>query len=99
MNMDAVSTSSDFPEGTITFLFTDIAGSTHLLQRLQDHYAQVLADQRHILRTAFEKRGGREVDTQGDAFFVAFPRATDAVNAAVDIQRAFCNTRISSTSW
>jgi ABC-type oligopeptide transport system substrate-binding subunit/class 3 adenylate cyclase/ABC-type transporter Mla MlaB component len=79
---------TDFPEGTVTFLFTDIEGSTELLKQLRDQYARLLADQREILRATFDKWGGREVDTQGDAFFVAFPRATDAVNAAVDIQRA-----------
>jgi oligopeptide transport system substrate-binding protein len=78
---------AEVPEGTVTFLFTDIEGSTKLLKRLRDEYKRLLAEQREILRTASEKWGGREVDTQGDAFFVAFPRATDAVNAAVDIQR------------
>jgi ABC-type oligopeptide transport system substrate-binding subunit/class 3 adenylate cyclase len=79
---------TDLPEGTVTFLFTDIEGSTELLKQLRDRYATLLADQREILRASFEKWGGREVDTQGDAFFVAFPRATDAVNAVVEIQRA-----------
>jgi len=78
----------DFPEGTVTFLFTDIEGSTQLLSRLRDQYAILLADQRNILREAFTKWNGSEIDTQGDAFFVAFPRATDAVSAVVDIQRA-----------
>jgi class 3 adenylate cyclase len=78
----------DLPEGTVTFLFTDIEGSTQLLDRLRDQYATLLADQRHILRQAFAKWNGSEVDTQGDAFFVAFPRATEAVSAVVDIQRA-----------
>ncbi|TFH36087.1 MAG: tetratricopeptide repeat protein [Anaerolineales bacterium] len=78
----------ELPEGTVTFLFTDIEGSTELLQRLKDQYAKLLADQREILRAILEKWGGREVDTQGDAFFVAFPRASDAVNAAADAQRA-----------
>ena len=75
------------PEGTVTFLFTDIEGSTQLLQRLQDQYAQVLESQRVILRTAFEKWGGREVDAQGDSFFVAFPSALDAIHAAAEIQK------------
>jgi predicted ATPase/class 3 adenylate cyclase len=78
----------DLPEGTVTFLFTDIEGSTELLKQLRDQYKVLLGEHRDILRAAFEKWGGREVDTQGDAFFVAFPRATDAVNAAADIQRA-----------
>jgi ABC-type oligopeptide transport system substrate-binding subunit/class 3 adenylate cyclase len=77
----------DLPEGTVTFLFTDIEGSTQLLDRLRDQYATLLADQRSILRSAFAKWNGSEIDTQGDAFFVAFPRATEAVSAVVDIQR------------
>ncbi len=76
------------PSGTVTLLFTDIEGSTRLLQQLGDRYASVLAESRHLLRTAFQEWGGHEVDTQGDAFFVAFARATDAVLAAVDAQRA-----------
>jgi len=78
---------TDLPEGTVTFLFTDIEGSTELLKQLRDQYKMLLAEHRDILRTAFSQWGGREVDTQGDAFFVAFPRATDAVNAVVEIQR------------
>jgi len=77
----------DLPEGTVTFLFTDIEGSTQLLQRLRDQYAILLADQRRLLRQAFAHWEGHEVDTQGDAFFVAFPRATQAVAAAVEAQR------------
>ena len=80
---------SAIPEGTVTFFFTDIEASTLLLQQLgADRYGQVLVDQRAILRVAFEKHSGSEIDTQGDAFFVAFPRATQAVTAAVEIQRA-----------
>jgi len=60
-------------DGTVTFLFTDIEGSTRLLKQLVDRYRTVLADQRRILRAAAEERGGREIDTQGDSFFVAFP--------------------------
>ncbi len=77
----------DLPTGTITLLFTDIEGSTHLLRQLGDRYAEVLAECRHLLRCAFHEYHGHEVDTQGDAFFVAFTRATDAVAAAVDAQR------------
>src|SRR5215211_1789665 len=76
------------PSGTVTLLFTDIAGSTQLLRRLGDAYADVLAAHQRLLREAFAAHGGREVDTQGDAFFVAFPRAVDAVQAAVAAQRA-----------
>jgi WD40 repeat protein/class 3 adenylate cyclase len=78
----------DLPEGTVTFLFTDIEGSTRLLQQLQEGYAVLLADQRRLLREAFAAWQGREVDTQGDAFFVAFSRATQAVCAAAQAQRA-----------
>ena len=78
----------DLPTGTVTLLFTDIEGSTRLLQQLGEHYAHVLADFRRLLRAAFVLYNGHEVDTQGDAFFVAFARATDAASAAVTIQRA-----------
>jgi RimJ/RimL family protein N-acetyltransferase/class 3 adenylate cyclase len=77
-----------FPGGTVTFLFTDIEGSTRLLQELGDEYGEVVADHRRILRDIFQKAGGHEVDTQGDAFFYSFTRARDAVGAAVDGQRA-----------
>ena len=77
------------PTGTVTLLFTDIEGSTNLLQRLGgEQYAVVLAEQRELLRHVFHAFDGHEVDTQGDAFFVAFARATDAVSAAVAAQRA-----------
>ena len=77
------------PTGTVTFLFTDIEGSTDLLQRLGDRrYAQVLEEHRRLLREAFAKGNGQEIDTQGDAFLVAFPRARDAVAAAVAAQQS-----------
>src|SRR5947208_8462766 len=78
----------DLPMATITLLFTDIEGSTLLLQQLGERYADILATCRQLLRTAFQQWNGVEVDTQGDAFFVAFARASDAVSAVVDIQRA-----------
>jgi len=78
----------DLPTGTVTLLFTDVEGSTHLLQQLGDRYADMLSVCRHPLRRAFDDSGGKVVDTQGDAFFVAFARATDAVSAAVAAQRA-----------
>src|SRR5258707_13215428 len=78
----------NLPMGTITLLFTDIEGSTQLLQRLSDEYADVLTQCRHLLRTAFYQWNGREVDTQGDAFFVVFTRATDAISAGLTAQRA-----------
>ena len=76
------------PTGTVTFLFTDIEGSTKLLRDLGDHYAKVLADHRSALRAALAQHGGVEVDTQGDAFFVAFARPSDAVAAAASAQRS-----------
>ena len=79
---------SELPTGTVTFLFTDIEGSTRLLHELGDAYADALADHRRVLREAFARHGGFEVDTQGDAFFIAFARARDAVGAAASAQRA-----------
>jgi predicted ATPase/class 3 adenylate cyclase len=73
----------DLPTGTVTFLFTDIEGSTRLLHSLgADAYSEALAEHRRILRAAFVAHGGVEVDTQGDAFFVAFPTASGAADAA-----------------
>ena len=69
-------------------LFTDIEGSTRLLKQLGDRYGELLSDQRRLLRGAFADHAGREMDTQGDAFFYAFARARNAVEAAVDAQRA-----------
>src|SRR5437764_9324765 len=79
---------AELPSGTVTLLFTDIEGSTRLLQRLGERYAEVLAAHHRLLREAFAAHGGREVDAQGDAFFVAFPRALEAVRAATAAQRA-----------
>jgi predicted ATPase/class 3 adenylate cyclase len=73
---------SDLPAGTVTFLFTDVEGSTKLLHELgPEGYAQALAEHRRIVRDAFAAEGGVEVDTQGDAFFVAFPTAPGALAA------------------
>jgi predicted ATPase/class 3 adenylate cyclase len=75
----------DLPSGTVTFLFTDVEGSTKLLHELgADEYAQALAEHRRVLREAFGAHGGVEVDTQGDAFFVAFPTAPGALEAAAE---------------
>jgi predicted ATPase len=79
-------TVSNLPTGTVTFLFTDIEGSTRLLHELGDRYADALAEHRRVLREAFARHGGLEVDTQGDAFFVAFGRASDALAAAREAQ-------------
>ena len=79
---------AELPSGTVTFLFTDIEGSTRLLKRSGgDRYAELLDEHQRILRAAFAAHGGQEVDTQGDSFFVAFRTAKDAVAAAVDAQR------------
>jgi YVTN family beta-propeller protein len=77
----------ELPSGTVTFLFTDIEGSTSLVKRIGGAYSEVLAEHQRILREAFAAHGGHEVDTQGDSFFIAFRRAKDAVSAAVDAQR------------
>ena len=75
----------DLPSGIVTFLFTDVEGSTKLLRELGSvGYAEALAEHRRILRQAFDTHGGVEVDTQGDAFFVAFPTASGAIEAAAD---------------
>ena len=76
------------PGGTVTFLFTDVEGSTRLLQQLGDSYGDVVRDHRKLLREHLGDKGGTEVDTQGDAFFYSFPRARDAVAGAVAAQRA-----------
>jgi DNA-binding SARP family transcriptional activator/class 3 adenylate cyclase len=76
------------PSGTVTFLFTDIEGSTRLVRALRDRYGELIERHRSILRGVFAAHGGREVDTQGDSFFVAFARARDAAAAAIDAQRA-----------
>jgi hypothetical protein len=78
----------ELPTGTVTFLFTDIEGSTRLLHELGDAYADALAEHRRLLREAFTHHGGAEVDTQGDAFFIAFAKATDALAAAREAQAA-----------
>ena len=80
---------SDLPSGTVTFLFTDIEGSTRLLHQMgAADYAEVLMRHRRLLRAAFTRRGGVEVGTEGDSFFVVFPTASGAVAAAEDAQAA-----------
>ena len=77
----------DLPAGTVTFLFTDIEGSTRLLHELgAERYAEKLAAHRRILRRAFSAHGGMEIDTQGDAFFVAFAEPRAGVAAAREAQ-------------
>ena len=82
------------PSGTVTFLFTDIEGSTVLLRQLRDAYGDVLATHGRLLGQAFESAGGQEIDTQGDSFFVAFSSPKDAVHAAVAAQRS-----LAEESW
>ena len=83
-----VTVRNDLPSGTVTFLFTDVEGSTRLLHRLgAEAYATALAEQRRILRAAVGAHGGVEVDAQGDGFFLAFPTAPGALAAAAEGQR------------
>jgi class 3 adenylate cyclase len=82
----------DLPAGTVTFLFTDIEGSTRLLKQVGPGlYAEALAEHRRVLRDTFAAHGGVEVDTQGDAFFVAFPTAAGAAASARVGQRALAS--------
>jgi class 3 adenylate cyclase len=76
------------PSGTVTFVFSDVEGSTALLKQLGERFDDVLSAHRRLMRERFVEHGGVEIDTQGDAFFFAFPRARDAVTAAVEAQRA-----------
>ena len=78
----------DLPTGTVTFLFTDIEGSTRLLRELGEQYPDVLAEHNRLLRESFSRHGGLELGTQGDSFFVAFADAGSAVAAAGEVQAA-----------
>jgi predicted ATPase/class 3 adenylate cyclase len=80
--------SRPLPTGTVTFLFTDVEGSTRLVQEHGAAYADLLAEHRRVLRDASTRHAGIEVDTQGDAFFIAFSRAADAVTAATEARYA-----------
>src|SRR3954464_11209290 len=82
---------SDLPTGVVTLLFTDVEGSTRLLHELGDDYAEALHEHRRRLRAAFADHEGIEVDTQGDAFFVAFGGASNAVAAASEGQLALAD--------
>src|SRR5439155_20796132 len=84
----------ELPVGTVTFLFTDIEGSTRLLKQLRERYGEALEVHQRILRAAFAAQFGHEIDTQGDSFFVAFRRAKEAVAAAVEGQR-----RLAEHEW
>ncbi|GCE31631.1 LuxR family transcriptional regulator [Dictyobacter alpinus] len=85
-------TTRRFPGGVLTLLFTDIEGSTRLLQQLGSRYADMLRECRRVLRAAFTEQDGYEVDTQGDAFFVVFERAQNAILAAASAQQSLHNT-------
>src|SRR6266508_2926918 len=89
-----MSSGVELPIGTVTFLFTDIEGSTQLLKQLRDRYGEALDDHQRIMREAFAEHGGHEIDTQGDSFFVAFRRAKDAVAAAIA-----CQGRLAEHAW
>jgi class 3 adenylate cyclase len=79
--------SAPLPSGTVTFLFSDIEGSTDLVRRVGgDAFAGIRADHRRVLREAFASHGGREIDTAGDGFFIAFESARSAVLAAISAQ-------------
>jgi peptide/nickel transport system substrate-binding protein len=94
-NTPRVSSVDQLPIGTVTFLFTDIEGSTQLLKQLGgERYRDALEGHQRILREAFAEHGGHEIDTQGDSFFVAFRRAKDAVSAAIACQR-----RLAEHAW
>jgi predicted ATPase/class 3 adenylate cyclase len=84
---------AELPRGTVTFLFSDVEGSTRLLTRLRGRYAELLGEHQRLLRTAFDEHDGREVHTEGDAFFVAFARASDAIAAAASAQRSLAFQR------
>ncbi len=85
---------AELPSGTVTFLFTDIEGSTRLVKRLRERYGEVLQEHQRFLRAAFEAHHGYEVDTQGDSFFVAFASAREGLLAAVEGQLA-----LAAHSW
>jgi class 3 adenylate cyclase len=80
--------------GTVTLLFTDIEGSTRLLRELRDEYAELIGEHQRQLRRAVALHGGREVDTQGDAFFIVFDRAGDAIAAAAEVLRSLADTQV-----
>jgi predicted ATPase/class 3 adenylate cyclase len=84
---------AELPTGTVTFLFSDVEGSTRLLARLRVRYAGVLGEHQRLLRAAFDEHDGHEVHTEGDGFFVAFARASDAIAAAVSAQRSLASQR------
>ena len=93
-----VNASADLPQGTVTFVFTDIEGSTRLLTALGGEYPAVLSKHHAAIRRHIAAHHGSEVKTEGDAFFVAFARPADAVGFCVDVQRELVNTDWSPAS-
>ena len=79
----------DLPKGAVTFLMTDIEGSTALVVQLEDRYSRVLADARRISRAAVRRAGGWEVDARADEYFAVFRNASQAIDAAIEIQRRY----------
>src|SRR5918992_5366125 len=84
----------DLPTGTVTLLFTDIEGSTRLLEELGERYPEVLAQHRRVILDAVSAHAGVEVSTEGDAIFAVFPRAADAMAAAAEAQRGLRSTPV-----
>ena len=82
----------DLPTGTVTFLFTDIEGSTRLLERLGERYEDVQGRHDAIIRSAIAVGDGRELSTEGDSFFAVFPTPAGAVRGAVHAQRELAGT-------
>ncbi|HEX9736462.1 MAG TPA: adenylate/guanylate cyclase domain-containing protein, partial [Thermoanaerobaculia bacterium] len=83
------------PTGTVTFVFTDVEGSTRLLDALgAERYGELLAEHRRAIRQAFGRHDGHEIDTQGDAFFYAFASAADALAAAGEAQQHLAGGRM-----
>src|SRR5690349_21799736 len=86
---------SDLPSGTVTFVFTDVEGSTRLLAELgAAAYADALEENRRQVRECIARHDGVEVDTQGDSFFVAFASAREAAGAATELQSALSTGRL-----
>jgi len=88
MDWDASEVRTQMPSGTVTFLFTDIEGSTKLLERIREDFRTVIAEHNALFRAAFARWNGREIQFLGDGFFAAFRRATDAVACVTELQRA-----------
>src|SRR6187431_1780527 len=89
--LSAIDPERSLPLGTVTFLFTDIEGSTRLLSSLGDRYPALLATHNELLRDSIARHAGIEVNTEGDAFFAVFGSALDAVAAAAQAQRGLAS--------